>query len=152
MVLGFDTPLPVLKWWRATTLGKTIYNLYTLVEPTVTRPVQDPLAVTSLENQQYMYNLYMHVTAVTKFLPVQLDLSRILQQINQFLKIRRRENQYRFCRGLCLLCQLLKLNSSLTKVVNLIRDKIGRKIFRITILDSIFIVALNHLVWRLLLN
>ena len=130
-------------------MGKTIYNLYTLVEPTVTRPVQDPLAVTSLENQQYMY---MHVTAATKFLPVQLDLSRILQQINQFLKIRRRENQYRFCRGLCLLCQLLKLNSSLTKVVNLIRDKIGHKIFCITILDSIFIVALNHLVWRLLLN
>ena len=36
---------------------KLTYKPYTLVGPTVTRPVQDPLAVTHLENQLS----YMHV-------------------------------------------------------------------------------------------
>ena len=32
---------------------------YTLVGPTITRPVQDPLAVTHLENQLYMSPPYI---------------------------------------------------------------------------------------------
>ena len=43
---------------------KQTYKPYTLMGPTVTRPVQDPLAVLRLENLLYMYITFTQMTVM----------------------------------------------------------------------------------------
>ena len=51
---------------------KQTYKLYTLAEPTVTRPVQDPLAVTRLENQLYIARLLLGFFALSQLVVILL--------------------------------------------------------------------------------
>ena len=51
-------------------VNKTKYKLHTLVGPTVTRQVQDPLAVLLLDNRLYSLFERVHISENTHFLSI----------------------------------------------------------------------------------